>query len=58
MIKITIGCHRQRPRDRRCCHHDHINPFAFLAKQNALAHTKTMLFIDNGKPKIGKMYIV
>ena len=58
MIKIAIGCHRQRSGDRCCCHHDHINPLAFLAKQNTLAYAETMLFIDNGKPKIGKAHIV
>ena len=58
MIKIAIGCHRQRARDRRCRHHDHINARAFLAEDDPLAHAKPVLLVNHGKAKIGKAHIL
>ena len=53
-IHVAILRERQRPRDRRCRHHQHVDPLAFLPQKKALPHAKSVLFVHDGQTQIGK----
>ena len=50
-IQIAVQNQRKRSRNRRGGHHQHVDRFALLPQQRALAHAEAMLFIRHGKPQ-------
>ena len=51
-IQITIYNNRQRPRNRRSTHHQHIRRISHSSQRFSLLHTKTMLLIRDHKTQI------
>ena len=52
-----IGQHK-RARDRRRCHYQHVDRFAFPGQREPLVHTEPMLFVDHGEREIAKFDLV
>ena len=52
LFKVAIGRHGERAWNRCRRHHDHVDPDAFLPKQDTLAHPEPVLFVDHGKAQI------
>ena len=51
-VHIAEMGQRQRARDRRCRHDEHIHRLALGAERQALMHAETVLFVDHGEAEI------
>ena len=53
-LHIAVLGQRQRARDRRRGHHQHIGTLALFSQLHPLPHAKSVLFVDNDQPQIVK----
>ena len=54
-VEIAVERHRQRARNRRRGHHEHIRRDALLHQLESLHHAEAMLLVDDDEAEFGEL---